>query len=473
MMKSKDVLLYHLIIFVVIAVAAVSGLYIAYSPGIASGYELLFLLPLCFGLCFFLGLSRPLLTGKSIFLWTFMIFAFVRYVVLPVSMVWQSYYTGYAYAAPDPLSIRKGILLMIYELLVSTIAICLWYRKHLFPTVDYLAQNQRLLKNKSVYLFFILLSGLMLLANPIALNSISFLTDFRRGGGDGSLLTSISVHSAILAKILLYFIFMDILHWRYLKTQKTIYYILSIIVSALNIVIFVGTNRKRVLMHAISTVLALRVTYPKWKKTSSGIIFALVLLLVFQLTVFRFYTNSRNSIFENLAGTLQVYFSGPYNMAIAIEVAEDYSSPVSSFNILYDFGRPFVGVGYFFKRYDSLTSTEYFNRRLSIGGILRSDQIMPISGQGLLHFGMVFAPAYLVLCIYLGLFMERKLRRTENFEKKYILTLFCLMLGQAMGVNLVIIINVLSLEGVMFYFLHYLNNRVSLKKCSNTNSLLR
>ena len=111
---TKNFFYVFILNLIVAIVSTLSGLYIALNDNVAWGYELLYLLPLVFGLCFILLLSKPLLTSRSIFLWTFIIFAILRYLALPVLMINQNYFTGFAYYSPHPSSVNKGILLMLY-----------------------------------------------------------------------------------------------------------------------------------------------------------------------------------------------------------------------------------------------------------------------------------------------------------------------------------------------------------------------
>lgn len=451
--------------FIIILTSVLSSLYIAYDVNIVQGYELLYLLPLVFGICFVFLLSKPLIVSKSIFLWTFMMFAILRYLALPTLMVYQRYYTGYAYYPPHSSSIQKGIFLMVYEVIISSILIRSIYKKYLCSPDIFLEEdtkkNKYSIKNKIVYLAFIFFVIFILIIQPQILKEISFFSNFNRISAEqGNISTSLGIQFFMLGKLLFYFLIIDKLHYKYLKSKKRRYIWLTYIVSFLNIGIFVGTNRKRILMNAIASIFTINYLYPKQKKKSSIIMLLLAFIIFFQLTVFRFYSNTDRKPFDNMAGTLQVYLSGPYNMALAVETREEYKEDISGFNVIYDIARPFYGIGQFFKRFDTYSSTEYFNKRLSIGGPLRSDQIMPMTGQGLLHFGFILSPIYLILSILLGFYTERKLSETKSFEKLYILVLICTMLGQMMGVNFIIIINFITYQGVLFYLVYWLNSKI-------------
>lgn len=463
---------YYIIVINIIMtiISPLLSLYIAYNTYKVQGYELLYLLPIIFGLCFIVLLSRPLIMGNSIFLWTFTLFAFLRYLALPFFITIQNYFfIGYAYISPRPLSIKKGIILMLYEIILSSVFIRLLYKKFLCKPENSeqneITINKFLPKSKFIYSVFIGFSIIILISNPDILKGISFFNNFNRfSSEDSSLLTSLNVQFVMLAKLLLYFIIVAKLHEKYIETKKTKYLLWTYIVSILNIGIFVGVNRKRILLNVVSSIFTVNYLYPKHKRKTTIIMFIIAIVIFLQLTSFRFYTNTDRNLFSNIAGTLQVYLSGPYNMAIAVETSELYKNEISILNILYDLGRPFYGIGQILKKFDLYISTEYFNGRLSMGGPLRSDQIMPITGQGMLHFGPILSPLYLILSIILGLFSDKKLKDASSLEEKYILCLISTMFGQAMGVNFIIITNIVTFNGVLFYIFYFLNSKITIKK---------
>ncbi len=470
--NNLNVLLSTLLVMVM---SVIIGSYIAYESTIPEGYELLFLLPFSFGICFALFLAKTLVTKGSVFLWTFTVFAGVRYLVLPVLMVVQGMFSGYAYVPPQPDSIRTGLLLMVYELVVSSVVIKILFSKRTdaFQRLQSDTVSVDCSDGNLVYWLFIALSLFMLVLKPSALWRLSFFTDFsygRTAGESRGFIELLTTHFLILSKLLLFFIVIKKCRVLYNKTRRNIYVIFSLIMSIFNIGIFVGINRKQIVMNAISSLNVLRIAFPKKRRMITILILALAFVIVFQLTAFRFSATTAQAIsklLNRLGAMLQVYFSGPYNMALAVETRLMFSDSISFKNYLYDLGRPFFGIGYFLKQTDMLISTDYFNHRVSVGGLLRSDQIIPITGQGLLHFGYVLSPAYLVIAIILGFYFEKKLKEELDFEKQYMYCLFCVMLGQAMGVNMIIITNVMTFQGVMFLVIHSVNKRVSVSRKSN------
>ena len=66
---SRNKLYTYLINLGVVISSLVAGIYIISNENIVQGYELLYLLPFIFGVCFVVFISKPLIIDKSIFLW--------------------------------------------------------------------------------------------------------------------------------------------------------------------------------------------------------------------------------------------------------------------------------------------------------------------------------------------------------------------------------------------------------------------
>ena len=151
-------------------------------------------------------------------------------------------------------------------------------------------------------------------------------------------------------------------------------------------------------------------------------------------------------------------------MALAVETKEMNSNIDIAYR-MNDYLRPFLGIGSIFKKYKIPTSTDLFNERVSLGGPKRGDQIMPISGQGLLHFGFYFFYIYIILILIIGFRLDNKpIESMESIESVYLNSLLAMILGQFQGINIVIIINHMTFTLIPIYLLNKLNNKIVLKK---------
>lgn len=454
-----------LIIKFIISIITILTTYYIIVNNIALGYERLYILPLLFCIYNILGANYKRILGDGyLFQKTLYIYIFIRYLMLPYSIVKQStYYYGYAGISPSIDSFRIGINIMIVELLVIIFISNIFKnntrgKTKIIDEFDNLIDRQRI-NNNVVYLLFIVLTVSIIILNPTILKSISVLGFEGRLESHNILDKSIN-QILIISKILLFFIIIKTLKY---KNKNRI--LGSYIISILNIIIYKGRNKKSVLMTGLASMNVLNKYYKDKIKTTILVLLSTTILTFGVINAYRSVNSSETFKLPELdAHRIQIYFSGPYNMALAVETKEMNSN----INIAYrinDYLRPFLGIGSVLKKYKIPTSTDLFNERVSLGGPERGDQIMPISGQGLLHFGYYFFYIYIILILILGFRLDSKpIGTMKSIESVYLNSLLVLMLGQFQGINMVIIINYISFNLLPIYLLNKLNNKIVLNK---------
>ena len=80
-------------------------------------YDLLFLMPLTYTICYFGFLKNFLFAKFSFFRVTFIIILFLRYVILPLLIVVSNYDNIVSIYKPTIYQTRIAILLMVYEII--------------------------------------------------------------------------------------------------------------------------------------------------------------------------------------------------------------------------------------------------------------------------------------------------------------------------------------------------------------------
>lgn len=453
----------------IIGMVSILVVYYIIINNIGLGYEKLYILPLLFFAYNILGSDyKKTFSGGYLFQKTLYIYVMIRYLILPYSIVKQSYYYyGYAKIIPSTDSFRTGINIMIAELLVIIALSMIFKNKNNIKTKKIVYSNNLIKKqtvnNNVIYLFFIGLTIIITILNPSIIKSVSVLGFEGRTATD-NILDKWSSEVLIISKTLLFFIIIKTLKYKNKNNSKVLG---SYIVSILNIIIYKGRNKKNVLMTGLASIGVLN-KYFKDKIKSTIIILLSVTILTFGLiNAYRSVNSSKNFKLPELdAHRIQIYFSGPYNMALAVETKEMNDKIDVAYRIN-DYLRPFLGIGSILKKYNIPTSTDSFNERISLGGPKRGDQIMPISGQGLLHFGYYFFYIYIVIILILGFTVDNKpVESMESIESIYLNRIFAMILGQFLGLNIVILINKISFTLIPIYFLNKLNNKIIFKETS-------
>lgn len=451
----------------IIGIISILVVYYIIANNIGLGYEKLYILPLLFFIYNILGADyKRILGGGYLFQKTLYIYTFIRYLILPYSIVKESiYYYGYAKVAPSLDSFRVGINIMIIELLVIIIVSNLFKNKakgkiKRIKYYDNLIEKQTI-NNNVVYLMFIGLTVIVTILNPSILKSISVL-GFEGRLESHSIIDKSINQVLIISKILLFFIIIKALKY---KNNNKNNILGSYIISILNIIIYKGRNKKSVLMTGLASMNVLNKYYKDKIKITILVLFSTTVLTFGVINAYRSVNNSETFKLPELdAHRIQIYFSGPYNMALAVETKEMNSNIDIAYR-MNDYLRPFLGIGSIFKKYKIPTSTDLFNERVSLGGPKRGDQIMPISGQGLLHFGFYFFYIYIILILIIGFRLDNKpIESMESIESVYLNSLLAMILGQFQGINIVIIINHMTFTLIPIYLLNKLNNKIVLKK---------
>ena len=166
--------------------------------------------------------------------------------------------------------------------------------------------------------------------------------------------------------------------------------------------------------------------------------------------------NDTSSI-EKFSDSLQSYFSGVNNVAIAVETKEMFGN--YDFNsIATDITRGVVYVNSFFT--SSKSSLTDFNVAYYNGGTSR-DQILPIIGQGYLYFGFILSPLLTVITMILLMFFDSKIIKQRDLLIKYIYAYVGLKLGLFMMSNFTILLSFMTNYFLILLFIFKGNNIIN------------
>lgn len=423
-------------------------------------FKNLFLLPLFF-IFFVPVLNHRILTrGKSVFVFCFFSFCFLRYVVLPFLMTLSGYDGGRASIPPKQESTELAIIMMGYELLVCSIILFFVGKREPVRISSTFSSN-----NNMIYFLFVAFSLFLLILVPSVLKNINFIyakDEFERAFNSEGILYAIALYSALTAKSLLYCLMTIYCANRHNKSNRIIYLIVNLIACLLNIVIYYGASRITIIATAVSSLIFMYALYKNKKIiiAASTVIVAVLVVVLISLTA------ARGIIYGSGAGTLadtiSVYTGGPYNVAIALEVPSKYPEVSTVGTFIYDFTRPIIGLGYLVDSPDMHYSVYYFNYRMTDGRYF--SQILPMIGQGFFYFGYLLAPLFSGLWIMIGMKLEKRANRTTHPELYYFLIFNALRISTFMGQSSINQVNSLSMNLLLFLILYFINTRSEICK---------
>lgn len=218
-------------------------------------------------------------------------------------------------------------------------------------------------------------------------------------------------------------IFLSYFKVKFDLTGKKYYFLLSLLLIIPFILFFKGSSRFSVFIPAITWMIILSMLYPSYKKVIKYSIITILTIVITSITLYKQFGVTSGSVGQSLnlnipelAVTLNAYFSGLYNVAYAIDM-QNFLNNLSGFNLFIN--DLFKNLMYFSSFVDSKdTSSVIFNNYL-YNNSGQADQIIPMSAQSYLYFGILGAPVLNVICTYLMILFNNKSKLESKLGYKY------------------------------------------------------
>ena len=440
-------------------------------------YHYIWLLPLAYGIIYFLFLSTVIRRQFSIFTAVLMLMSYVRYVLLPVGMVLSGKYSGKSLRDPSANSVLIAIMLMIYELLALSLFLLYLSKKNNFdhPNKNVDDFGERVfIENysnggKLVFVAFGFFSLALVAMIPHTIVNFNFIvptaSTIRNMSNTGTMEQIATVCLSVTKQFILLSIAIKCYKLNKRK-RRILWKFIALIAVLLNSCIYTGTNRSDFILMTIASFLFYLVLFPSMKKVVVPLICVIIGVAVPALSAFRQtgiidFSNGFNGLVASVTDIMWGYSGGPYNVAIAIESAHMYPEGRNIFNLIYDFLRPTFGINLIMQKLPFTYSNAYFNYRYYMAE--RITQIMPMVGEGYFYFGVFGAPLITMFFGWLGIKLSDIRKRTYNPMILYFLTITCCRLGFIMGQNATIQMNDLSFNLFVPIALIYLSKTVSIR----------
>ena len=204
-------------------------------------------------------------------------------------------------------------------------------------------------------------------------------------------------------------------------------------------------------------------TYRLYKGNGSSLVvissIGVVIVAVLALFVKSFGSGLETADISNITGTLQAYFAGPDNVAIAAMINE----PVTISQILGDtFGFiPFVM--YFFQNLPN--TRELFNFAFW-GKTGIETQIIPMISQGARYFTPIFAPVFTIFIVRLALVWEKRAYEKHELVNCIILIIASVCFAMSVGMYSASLVLQLFFNYVfpLIFLYHFISDVFSIKR---------
>lgn len=454
---------------IIVVTVSIIVTFIVFNNTIHPGYNLMFLLPLVFSVCFVFFLSNVLFKTPNLFIMVFLAVSFSRYVILPLLIAKTGWYYGRSVVPPTDNNFELAIKLMLYELIVVSIYILFIFKKKYWKLKTIYLRNDNIIlpKTTDMYILFLSLAVALILAFPQVLESFSFLIpkeNHENIGEVGGIYNYIT-YIAITAKYILFLVVISYLYKRYEYTNKNIYFYLIFLSVILNIGIIIGGNRSDFIITALASLYLFHKLYPRKGKLLIMISILMIVIITSLITEHRgtvTITKGTDRL-TDITDTLQVYLGGPYNVAMALETADVNQEERNFGNLFYDLTRPAIGLNIIMKHLEGFEFSNYlFNKRIFFSD--HTSQIIPMIGQGYFYFGFIFAPILFISFIRFVVFLITKISRESHIELIFFLSIPIMRMGFGMGQNAGILINDTSMFLLLSLIIYFLNKKVVIRK---------
>lgn len=410
------------------------------NPG-NSAYNLLCLMPLTYGFCIFASNKSLKNIKYSIIYCIFIFCAFLKMVIMPIFMtlsnyeVFWGYYTSYISSADIEAVMPEAILIMCYDNICMFLALSYIYSRNINK---HRAQRRiKLINGSFVYyssvIVMIIVVAFALYRYPVLSNSVGFIWKNSLAqlvGNDAR-----GESSTLIYRLFIWFVDMLqvlipitlVIRIQKLKLRNWIKNILFFTVVFFTLAIM--TDNK---IFSIVYAILLIVWYYKdaggipikWMFGIGGIgVFAFIALLEKNL----FSMGLASSQLGLLSGTLNGYFSGPYNVAASLLLRDELQFDVLMGDIINSI--PFLPI--FFKGMP--TTKKLFNYLIKGFGAVET-KIMPLIGQGCFYLTPILGPLFTVIVVALARKWELRSKESDDSVESYIFSILAVFAALAPSV---------------------------------------
>jgi len=446
----------------------------------------LWILPLFYLLVIPVLLNTVFKAKFSLFYILFVFTVFLRYVIHPVliSVTGEAVETAIN-ASISSNTMTKAAVLMVYELLVTTLVIWMinynnTVRDSRLITSDKiddpLLGRYVLPRNTSIYKVVIFVSLILVLLFPRSMSFFSFavVSLGRIDTATMSVFEQIAVIFIITSK---YFAHILILTWLKKKNDESLknkkfYSLIALLCTLVFGCFYYGTNRLIYLFTFVASLFLYRIVWGKFSKVVLSLFLFLGVIILGLLTQARNYYNYYTGLtglkyyLFSVKSIINAYLGGISNVGVAINTAEIYGGNATLGNLVVDLLRPIVGLNKLLPVRDKELSNSFYNY-VFFGDDTIVSQIMPMIGYGYYYFGGAFAPAFNIVALWLFSVLEKMRSKTMRIELIFMFLTISMRLSTLFGINMIIINNELSMQIIFPLFVYWLNNKISIKQLSN------
>lgn len=460
------------------------------------GYDFYFLVPLLFGALFLLCKSVRMLIFERLGLTVMVVVMTFRYVVLPFVACLGGYSVRVGVTPSNEL-INLSVILTLMEMIVifvtSTICVRVFSKNKYdeemlennkfideclyFNSTDLSQRTKKIMfiapiKSSLVYNLIIVLAIIAMILLPEVISDYRFIfssnnitqtirVDFPMAGLFKTIIN--------FAQFIMVLLVINYSYKKYMFFPRFRYVIYAMIAVLISMTVTSNLSRFTILIPTVTFTYLLTKLFPREKKKIIFIIFGCLLTGLVFLTTIKFFGEGRGS--SNSASdvtwwadTLQMYFAGPKNIAIALKANPLVESTYGLFRIKLFITDLFNNVAlvsnYVPTEINSIHifNYSYYDSNISV------DQIPPFIGTGYFYLGFILAPLWTGVSILILFLLDKKALNSKYIDQKFLYSYVSVYFGLATILSTSTVYSILINVLVLFLVILVLNKKIVLKK---------
>lgn len=383
--------------------------FIVYDPLAADGYEFQFMIPLSFGIVYYI--YSPLLYKYGIGYFVLNIVLIFRYLFTPVFIKFAKYNMINSQYI-DSYFLRFSIWFIILEMVTICLTLFIFDKlNHTNLKSQKKIELKRIFNNKVLFFFFILIL-INIVLFPQSFSQYNFIFNLNTDQNMIIKLPTLVKLTLDISKIIITLCLIEKNFNQYKITKKNKYIIYSIlIIIIINISIFDRVVRNTILTQGLTFLYLLIRLFPTYRKRISIIVISCLIGILLTVTVVRF--QGTEDIKEGLdsyniheiANMFSSYFAGQPNIAVGLNTKELFKEDTTILNFISDVFSNVAIINKFIPgKLDTVTRFNYtiYNHWKW------ADQIPPTSIQGYIHFGVLGVIILPIIISFLILKLDQK-----------------------------------------------------------------
>lgn len=423
----------------------------------------LILIPLIY-FCLFLifpSFSRYMFNNLGITILNFTML--LRYIVSPLLM--SVYGSNIQIGTSVALSTENyAVYLMLYEMVILFVVFSIFHKYFYSKNIEF--NNVKAEPNLFGWLFIIVVLVLAL-RDPSSIGRYSFIWSVSRLNNDELADVSLVALLVQLAQVVITVGILNSIYKFYEKKPSILYFFLSLFVIAVSASFIIGTSRSSIILPLITGLFTVYLLYKDYRKISIVLSSSLVLIIIGISTLLKQNTNittgrslyHSSGALENFNTDIQIYFSGLSNISHSIETSYIYD-PFQYYSILGDLTHSVIFVNQFFTGFQSAISgfNNMFYKRVGL-----NDQILPLLGQGYLYFGVVLAPIFSVIILFVIMALDKNIYKSSSVFSLYIYAYLCVKFSLFFMSNATILVSFFTNFFLVLFIIALLNRKFVIK----------